>query len=176
MLADVFTQIVDTLEKTKAFLTKKNLATQNIVSLNVSYPFTYKNYSFFGNMNTYYSHYVADFGGGSRVVDLDVFAYNFFMQNSLKFGKKKNWTGELSGFYNSPSLWQGTFESDAIYSIDGGVQRTLFKGKANLKFAVSDIFKTLKFKGVSNFAGQYLVASGYGESQAIQSKLHLSIW
>ena len=164
-VADVFTQIVDTLEKTKAFLTKKNLATQNIVSLNVSYPFTYKNYSFFGNVNTYYSHYVADFGGGNRVVDLDVFAYNFFMQNSLKFGKKKNWTGELSGFYNSPSLWQGTFESDAIYSIDAGVQRTLFKGKANLKVAVSDIFKTLKFKGVSNFAGQYLVASGYGETR-----------
>ena len=171
-VADVFTQIVDTLEKTKAFLTKRNLATQNIVSLNVSYPFTYKNYSFFGNVNTYYSHYVADFGGGNRVVDLDVFAYNFFMQNSLKFGKKKNWTGELSGFYNSPSLWQGTFESDAIYAIDAGVQRTLFKGKGNIKMAVSDIFKTLKFRGVSNFAGQYLVASGYGETR--QFKLNLT--
>jgi len=162
---DVFTQIVDTLEKTKAFLTKKNLATQNIVSLNVSYPFNYKDYSFFGNVNTYYSHYLADFGGGSRVVDLDVVSFNVFMQNSLKFGKKKNWTGELSGFYNAPGLWQGTFESDAIYGIDAGVQRTLFKGKANLKVAVSDIFKTLKFRGVSNFAGQYLVASGYGESR-----------
>ena len=36
---DVFTQLVDTAEVSKAFITKKNLATQDIVSLNVSYPF-----------------------------------------------------------------------------------------------------------------------------------------
>lgn len=171
-VADVFTQLVDTAEKSKSFLTKKNLATQNIVSLNVSYPFSYKQYSFFANLNTYYSHYKADFGGGNRVINLDVFSYNFFMQNSLKFGKKKNWTGEVSGFYNAPSLWQGTFESEAIYSIDGGIQKTIFSGKGNLKVAVSDIFRTLKFKGASNFAGQYLVASGNFESR--QLKLNLT--
>jgi len=164
-VVDVFTQIVDTLEKTKAFLTKKNLATQNIVSLNLSYPFTYKNYSFFANLNSYYSHYVADFGGGNRTIDLDVFSYNFFMQNSLKFGKKKDWTAELSGFYNAPSLWQGTFKSIAMYAVDAGMQKALFKGKGNLKVAVSDVFKTLKFSGTSNFAGQYLVASGKFESR-----------
>lgn len=170
-VADVFTQIVDTLEKSKAYLTKRNLATQNIVSLNVNYPFTYKNYSFFANLTTYYSHYRADFGGGNRIVDLDVFSYNFFMQNNLKFGKKKDWTAELSGFYNAPGLWQGTFESIAMYSIDAGMQKTLFKGKANVKVAVSDIFKTLKFQGTSNFAGQYLVASGNFESRQFKVNL-----
>jgi iron complex outermembrane receptor protein len=161
----VFTQIVDTLEKTKAFLTKQNLATQNIVSLNLSYPFSYKNYSFFANLNSYYSHYVADFGGGNRTINLDVFSYNFFMQNSLKFGKKKDWTAEVSGFYNAPGLWQGTFKSIAMYAVDAGIQKTLFKGKGNLKVAVSDVFKTMKFSGTSNFAGQYLVASGNFESR-----------
>src|SRR4029078_5258833 len=39
---DLFTQIFDTVEKSKAFLSKKNLATQDIVSFNVSYPFQYK--------------------------------------------------------------------------------------------------------------------------------------
>ncbi len=42
---DIFTQLADTAEKSKAFITKKNLATQDIVSLNISYPFSYKNYS-----------------------------------------------------------------------------------------------------------------------------------
>jgi hypothetical protein len=164
-VADVFTQIVDTLEKSKAYLTKKNLATQNIVNLNVSFPFTYKNYSFFGSVNTYYSHYLADFGGGNRVINLDVFSYNFFSQNSLKIGKKKYWTAELSGFYNAPSLWQGTFKSKSIYGVDAGVQRTLFKGNGNVRVAVSDIFHTQKFAGTSNFAGQYLRVSGSGESR-----------
>jgi hypothetical protein len=172
-VADVFTQIVDTLEKSKAFLTKKNLATQNIVNLSVSYPFTYKNYSFFGNMNTYYSHYVADFGGGNRVINLDVFSYNFFMQNSLKFGKKKkkDWTAELSGFYNAPSLWQGTFKSKSIYGVDAGVQKTIFKGNGNMRIAVSDIFHTQKFAGTSNFAGQYLRVSGSNESRQLRLSL-----
>jgi len=164
-VSDVFTQLVDTTEKSKSFMTKKNLATQDIISLNVSYPFMYKNYSLFVNLNSYYSMYKADFGGGNRVINLDVFSYNLYMQNSLKFGKKKDWTVELSGFYNAPSIWQGTFESDAIWSIDGGIQKSLFKGKANLKTSVSDIFYTLRWKGSSNFAGQYMVASGQFESR-----------
>jgi hypothetical protein len=128
-VADVFTQLVDTTEKSKAFLTKKNLATQNIVSLNISYPFMYKNYSMFANLNTYYSMYKADFGGGNRVINLNVFSYNIYMQHSLKLDKKKTWTAELSGFYNAPSVWQGTFKSKAIWAIDGGFRKQFSKEK-----------------------------------------------
>ncbi|RZM08065.1 MAG: TonB-dependent receptor, partial [Pedobacter sp.] len=42
---DIFTQLPDTTERSKAFMTKKNLNSQDIVSLNVSYPFQYKWYS-----------------------------------------------------------------------------------------------------------------------------------
>ena len=70
---DVFAQLPDTIDKTKGFLMKKNLATQDVISLNISYPFKYKWYSFFATMNSSYSHYVADFGGGDRKVDQQVF-------------------------------------------------------------------------------------------------------
>src|SRR5574338_595775 len=100
-VADVFTQLIDTADRSKAFISKKNLATQNIVSLNVSYPVMYKAYSAFINVNSYYSHYKADFGGGNRVVNLDVVAMTLYMQNSIKIGKK-GWVGELSGFYSTP--------------------------------------------------------------------------
>jgi hypothetical protein len=167
---DIFTQLPDTTEKSKSFLTKKNLATQDIVSLNISYPFQYKWYSFFANVNSYYSKFKADFGGGDRKVDQDVFALSFFMQNSFKLGK--GWTGEVSGFYNSPSIWQGTFKMNAMYSIDGGLQKTILKGKGTVKATVSDIFKTLKFKGETEFTGQRNVASGNWESR--QFKLNFS--
>ena len=132
----------------------------------------YKQYSLFANLNSYYSHYKADLGGAGRIIDLDVFAFNFFAQNSIKFGKKKDWTAELSGFYNSPSIWQGTFKMNAMYSIDAGLQKTIFKGKGNLKASVSDIFKTLKFGGSSTFAGQTTRVSGSFESR--QFKLNLT--
>jgi hypothetical protein len=159
---DVFTQLIDTAEKSKSFITKKNLATQDIASLNISYPFQYKWYSGFANLNTYYSHYKADFGTG-RTIDLDVFAYNIYSQHSFKLGK--GWTGELSGWYSSPSIWQGTFESKAMWSLDGGFQKTVLKGKGNIKASVSDIFQTMRWRGISNFAGQRLTASGGWESR-----------
>lgn len=167
---DIFTQLPDTTEKSKAFLTKKNLATQNIVSLNVSYPLSVKWYSLFTNVNSYYSSYKADFGGGNRKVNLDVVAVNIYAQNSFKLGK--GFTGELTGFFNSPTIWQGIFKSKAMYAVDAGLQKTLLKGKATVKTSVSDIFHTMKWSGTSNFSGQVSTASGRWESR--QFKLNFS--
>jgi hypothetical protein len=167
---DIFSQIPDTTESSKAFMTKKNLATQDIVSLNISYPFSYKWYSFFVNLNSYYSLYKADFGGGDRKINQDVFALSYYMQNSFKLGK--GFTAELSGFYNSPSIWQGVFRSKAMYSVDGGLSKTLLKGKGTLKTTVSDIFHTMKWSGETSFTGTYGKASGRWESR--QFKVNFS--
>lgn len=166
---DVFTQLTDTAERSKAYLTKKNLATQDIVSLTISYPFQYKWYSVFSNINTYYSHYKASFGTG-RTVDLDVYSVNIYQQHTFTF--KKGWSGQVSGFYNSPSIWQGTFKSSKIWSIDAGVLKTVLKGKGTVKASVGDIFHTIKFTGASNFAGQYLHVAGGGDSR--QFKLNFT--
>lgn len=163
---DIFTQIPDTTEGSKSFMSKRNLATQDIVSLNISYPFQYKWYSFFVNVNSYYSKYKANFGGGDRNVDLDVTALSFYMQNSFNLGK--GYKAELSGFYSSPTIWQGTFKSIAMYSIDGGLQKTIFKGKGMLKASVTDIFRLMKFKGYTNFTGQFTEASGRWESRQLR--------
>ena len=160
---DIFTQLPDTTEKSKSFLTKKNLATQDIVSLNISYPFSKKWYSLFTNVNSYYSKYKANFGGGDRNVNLDVVAFSFYMQNSFRLGK--GYTAELSGFYNSPSIWQGIFKSIAMYSVDAGLQKTILKGKGNVKTSLSDIFRIMKWSGSSNFSGQTSTATGRWESR-----------
>lgn len=171
-VSDMFTQLVDTANKSRSFISKQNLATQDIVSLNVSYPFSYKSYSAFGNLNTYYSHYKANFGSAERNVNLDVFAFSIYMQHSIKFGKKKDWTGEVSGWYASPSIWGGTFKSKEMWSVDAGVSKTVLKGKGMLKASVSDIFQTMRWRGISDFAGQHTVASGGWESR--QFKLNFS--
>lgn len=159
---DIFSQLIDTAEKSKSFISKQNLATQDIVSLNISYPFNYKKFSSFFNINSSYSAFKANFGEG-RKVNLDVFSYNLYMQNSLKIGK--TWTAELSGFYTSPSIWQGTFESKAMGGMDIGVQKTIIKGKGTIKTTVSDVLQTMRWSGDSNFAGQFMRASGRWESQ-----------
>ena len=165
---DVFAQIIDTADKSKTFISKKNLATQDIVSLNISMPWQKKWYSVFANVNGYYSHYKADFGTG-RIIDLDVYAVNLYAQQTFKLAKST--TLEVSGFYSSPSIWQGTFKSGQIWSIDAGIQQTFMKGKATAKATVTDIFQTLRWSGTSNFAGQYMHVNGGNESRQLRLSL-----
>ena len=94
----------------------------------------------------------------------------YFMQNSYSFGK--GWTGELSLLYISPSVWQGLIRSDAMGSVDAGVQKVIFKGKGNVKLAMSDIFRTMKWGGDTDFAGVVNRFTGNGEMQ--QVKLNFS--
>ena len=165
---DMFAQIADTIDKTKGFMSKRNLATQDIGSLNISYPFSYKSYSVFGNLNTFYSKYKADLGTG-RKIDLGAFGLNFFAQNSLKFAK--TWTAELTGFYNAPTVYQGTIKANAMWSVSGGLQKQIWKGKGTVKTSVSDIFNTMHFRGHSDFAGQ--VADFNAKWESRQFKLNL---
>jgi hypothetical protein len=162
---DVFTQLVDTTQSSKAFITKKNLATQNITSLNISYPLQYKWYSLFANLNTYYSIYQANFGEG-RTVNVNVFACNLYAQQTARLGK--GWTAELSGFWTSPSIWQGTFKTHALGNLDAGLSKTVLKGKGTVKASVSDIFHTLHWTATSDFAGQYLLTTGSFESRQLK--------
>ncbi len=163
---DIFAQIPDTIEKTKGFLTKRNLATQDVFALSISYPFQYKWYSFFSSLNSNYSHYKADFGGGDRKVNLKVFSVTYFMQNSFKLGK--GWTGELTGLYISPSVWQGVIRSNTMGSIDIGLQKTLFENRANLKLSWTDIFRTMKWGGTADFSGVNSNFSGNAEMQQVK--------
>ncbi len=170
---DMFAQLPDT-SGSKSVMTKRNLATQDIISLNISYPFQYKWYSFFTNINSSYTSYKAkipDQSGKIRKVDLEVTTVSFYMQNSFKLSKTL--TAELSGFYNSPSVWMGSFKSKSIYSIEAGIQKTVFKGKGNIKAAVGDVFNSLKFRGDSDFAGQQ--NTFYGKPESRQFKLSFSM-
>lgn len=161
---DIFTFLIDTIEKSKGIVSKKNLATQNIISLNISYPFQYKSYSVFASLGSNYSMYRADFGSG-RKINLNAFGLTFFAQNSLKLDKAKKWTAELTGFYSSPTVWQGAFKSKTLWSVDAGLSRQLWNNKATVKTSFSDIFNSLRFKGTQTFAGQTSKVGFRWESQ-----------
>ena len=166
---DVFGQLVDTAQGVKGYLVNSNIATQDITNLNISYPVQFKKYSLFTNVNTYYSKNKADFGAG-RNINLDVWAVNIYAQNSYRFAK--GWTAELSGFYSSPSIWQGTMKTSSIWSADAGVQKQILKGNGTIKASISDVFKSFKWSATSNFAGQDVAVAGRYDSR--QFKLNFS--
>ena len=159
---DMFAQLIDTAEGSKAFVSKRNLATQDVISLNVSYPFQRKAFSSLLNVNTNFSHYTADFGEG-RTIDINAAAFRFFAQNNLKF--KKTWTAELTAFYNAPTVMMGTFRMKALWSIDIGLQKQIMKGNGTIRTSVSDVFRTLEYNGTSEFAGQKTIHGFQFESR-----------
>jgi iron complex outermembrane receptor protein len=169
-VADLFNSLPDTTDRSKTIISKVNLASQDIISLNVSYPFQYKWYSVFINVNSFYSLYKANFGGPGRTIDLNVFNTTIFSQHSFRLGG--GWTGEVTQYYTSPSILQSTLRARSLWSLDGGLSKTLLKGNATVKASVSDIFNTLHWSATSNFAGQYILTTGGYESRLL--KLHFT--
>ena len=165
-IKDFRTNIIDTTEINRVFRTVKNLASQDIFNFNFSAPFAItKWWNTFFTVNAYNSFYKADFGQNKKI-DLNIFAYSFFAQQS--FSITEDFIFELSGFYNSPTIWGGTFKTDPFYNVDAGLQKVLFKKKGNIKISYTDIFKTQKFRGISDFGGAYLDVSGRGESTQLR--------
>ena len=162
---DMFAQLIDTAERSKSFITNKNLATQDIVNLSIGYPYQKGIYSAYFSLNAFYSHYKADFGAG-RQIDLDATVANLYMQHSFNLGK--GYKAELSAWGSTPQIAEGTLKSKSMGFVDIGLSKTIMQGKGNIKVAVSDIFKTMKWQGSSNFAGQYIDAAFRWESQQLK--------
>jgi hypothetical protein len=164
-IKDYFAQIIDTTSN-KSFITQKNLAEQNIFSLNFSAPVTItKWWNAFATFNGYHSAYKANFGSG-KILNVNVDAFSIYSQQT--FSVKNGPTFELSGFFNSPTVWGGTFKSKALGFIDVGVQQLILKKAGTIKVSFTDVFNTLHWRGISDFGGSHIDASGHFESQQLK--------
>lgn len=162
---NVFVQLVDTTEGSKSFISKENLAKQQTIGFTASYPFQRKKYSLITSINAFYSMFEGAFGL-NREVDLNVFTVNGYVQQSYKISPL--YSVDMSIWASSPSVWQGTFKSSAIGMLDVGASRQVFKNNGTIRIVVTDVFKTLGWKGTNSFAGQNLIASGKFESRQLK--------
>ncbi|WP_317235234.1 outer membrane beta-barrel family protein [Niabella ginsengisoli] len=150
-VSDMFARILEP-EGSVQYQTPRNLATQDVVSMNVTYPFSYKWYSFFTSLTGNYTYYKADFGG-NRKINQDVVNGQIYIQNTFKL--HKDLTAELTGLYITPFIWEGTFRGKAMGFVSAGLQKNVLKGKGTIKASVDDIFKTMRFRGINDYAGAY---------------------
>ena len=138
-----------------------------MISLSVNYPFNVtKWWSVYSNGTVYNTRYQAVFED-NKEIKMQATVFSNYMQQTFQLGKK--WTAELSGFYNSPSIWGGTYMTSAIWNLDAGVQKKFWKDNATLKVSVTDIFFTMPWSGVSEFGGLYIRASGQYESRQLKA-------
>jgi iron complex outermembrane recepter protein len=160
---------IDAMNSNAAFITWRNLAEQNNTSLNIGSPIPIaKWWNAYVNLNGYRTHNQADFGGG-KIVDVTIYAFNGYAQHTFTLPLGINM--EVSGWYNSPSVWGGTFKMEDMWGVDAGLQKRFMKGKMNLKVSVNDIFYSQKWSGESNFGALYMTVNGRGDSRRFRVNL-----
>ena len=165
-IADYITIINDTAKINAVFITNKNLATQDVYSINISAPFSIKKWwNVFANVSANQSRFRAKFDDG-KIINLNVTTVNYYNQHTFTMGK--GFTAELSGWFNTPSIWGGTFRTKFMWSADAGLQKTLLNNKATIKLGVQDIFKSNIWRSTSDFAGVKFEGTGGWDSRQVR--------
>lgn len=163
---DQITRIVDTQDATASFITWRNLAEMENYSLSFSAPISItKWWSTYTSITGYHVQNRGDYGG-DRIIDLSATAMNLYTQHTFTLGN--DWKAELSSWYNSPAIWEGTFRMDSQYSIDAGISKSLLDGRVNVKLSISDIFRTTPFSGESQFGPLFMRINGDWDSRRVR--------
>jgi len=167
--SDLIAELTDTSGVRGAFITKANVAEQDVFSLGVSYPFALsKRWNVFGNATVSHTHNQGVFDTG-KTVDIRATTFNIYMQHSYVL--TKTMTFEISGWYNSPGIWGGNFASKEMWAIDAGIQQKVFQGRGTLKVSVSDIFRSQRWGGYNSFGALAMRANGGWESRQLKVNL-----
>ena len=161
--SDFFTNITDTTEGTRSFLTTDNLSTRKVATINVSYPFSItKWWSTFTNVSAYHVSQFAEFEDG-KTVDIARTTASVYHQTNFKL--PKDFSVQVSGHYTSPGIWGANFRNRRFWGMDVGAQKSFMQGKANLKMTVSDVFFSMQWSGSQSFGGLYMEGRGGWESR-----------
>ena len=166
---DYFAQITDTIPGGKSFLMPRNLATEDVLSLDITASLQpMKWLSVYINTGVYDQRYKADFGE-NKTINTDFIAYNLYGQ--LTFKLPASFSFEISGWYNSGDVWGGAFKNDGQGSLDLGLQKRFQNDRINVKLAYTDIFHTAPWKAYNTYAGIVTRAWGEWESQQFRASL-----
>ena len=164
---DMMTQLTDTTEISRSFITTENLASQEVISLFVSAPASItKWWSTYTNAGVFRTRNLADYGDGKEI-DITRASFSIYHQSTFKL--PEDFSLEVSGFYNSPGIWGANFETQRFWGMDVGARKKILDGRGNFKVSVSDIFFTMQWRGVQQFGGLYMRGNGGWESRQFKA-------
>lgn len=126
----------DTTQKRVTVQMHKNLSKQYFTALSGSYQFQFfKWWTNVTNTNIYYSRFQGNIANSQLnrgQLTFDVYSTNSFLL-------PKNWSGELTFFYQSEQI-HGYMLIHPLWSLSAGVQKHLFDKRLTMRLNCSDIF------------------------------------
>ncbi len=168
---DQITRLIapDTIDPRAGYITWDNLASQTVVSFNVSVPVQiFKWWNVYCNASAAHQDNQADYGEGG-VVDVQAFTYNIYQQHT--FDMPLGIKGEISGYYSGPGIWGGVFLYESSWGLNLGLQRKFLHDRLNVRLSADDIFYETGWNGYSDFNGLYSKGSGRWDSRRVSLSL-----
>ncbi len=166
-VSDYATEVTDTVGNA-TYIQQRNFATQQIFSLNIGSSLPIKpwwnGYASLWANNQLFDGYIS-----ANKVHQNILSYGAYMQHSFTLGK--DYTAELSGWFNGPSVWGGTWRTKTQGAMDVGLQKLLMQKRVSVKIAATDIFHTAPWRSINDFGGLYLKGGGSWESQTFRLSL-----
>lgn len=164
--SDVITRIVDTAGVKGSFITWDNIAYRKVYSIGIGAPISFsEKWSTYTNINGVHTRNNADFGNG-KTINLSVSSFNIYHQQSMIL--PKGWSTEISGWYSSPSIWEGTFVMESMWAAGVGISKKFSSNKGKITLSVDDIFKTNVWRGESTFGALYMDVNGGWDSRRVR--------
>jgi len=166
-IRDFSAQITEAVGSNQNFLTQRNVANQKVINLGVSYPTRFnKWWNVYVSLNANRNIFEAtnpDFNPVSQNV------VSLYAQNTFKL--PNNFRLEVSGWYNSPSIWGGTYKIKSIGSLNLAVQKKIMNNKMTLRLAVNDVLFTSQWKGDTRFGNLAIIGNGGSDSRQFRINL-----
>ncbi len=166
-ISDFFAQVTVAEGNSRNFLTTRNVADQEIINFGISYPKQLKEWwNIYFSLNAYVSNYKAN---SPEFLPVKQETLSLYAQNT--FNLPKDFTMEVSGWYSSPSVWGGTYRTNALGSLNVAFQKKYFNDKLTARLAFNDILYTVPWSGTTQFGNLFIDGSGGSDSRQVAFSL-----
>lgn len=166
-VSNFFAQVTEAVGENKSKMTTKNVANQETVNLAISIPFKVNDWwNAYLSINAFRSKYIPT---DPSFIGITQETLNVYGQHI--FNLPKGIILEVSGWFNSPSVWGGTYRTESLGSLDMAVQKKFMSNKLTARLAVSDLFFTAPWTGRTEFANVVINGRGGNDSRQVRFNL-----
>lgn len=166
-VSDFFAQVTVADTGGRNFITQRNVADNEVINLGISYPKKIKEWwNLYFSLNAYISSYKAN---SPEFLAVKQETLSLYAQNT--FSLPKGYTMEISGWYNSPSVWGGTYQTRALGSLNLAFQKRFLNDKLNARLAFNDVLYTIPWSGTTQFGDLFIDGSGGSDSRQVAFSL-----
>lgn len=166
-VSDFFAQVTEAVGDDQNFIIQRNVADQEIINLGISYPKKLNDWwRIYFSVNAYRSIYKAT---NPDFVSIAQNTLSLYAQNTFKLPKAI--TFEVSGWYSSPSVWGGTYQTKSLGSLNLAFQKKFLKDKLTARLGFNDILFTSPWQGTTRFGELFIDGNGGSDSRQIRFNL-----